>query len=508
VVTTPTTTRPAGAHRDSLGKGVAPPGRPVYLSRERKIVAAGCALGLVLFLFGWYRHATYRSRTFDLAYFDQALWLLSHGHIPLVTVIGRNIFTDHFSPAMVLFVPFYALAPSPIWLIGSHAVALGVGLVALGPLLDEFRLTDRWRQALMVAYAFNPLLWTAALFDFHMTTLAVPFLIVGLTAALRDDLRTLTGVSFALLLIRDDLGLAVMGLVLIGIMNSEHVRARVAVAVVAIAWVLIAGRFGQTVDSPELWQAHYGYLGSTPGVAVHHSVRSLARTAETIWSFGNFTTMVAWLLPLGFLPLLWPGRALLGLLWVLPLFASARFSAGILPALHHGVVVLPFLLLATATAITALRSSHRLVDFAGPWVVIALALSSLYAADPFSAWIGNTRAPSPSLAREALQHVRSSDAVTATSTLGPHLAHRVLLLPFPYPFMRGDDLAPLDASVTRTGLREVARIDAVAIYMGFDGSTSRIRRAFLRSPYLSDFRLVFDRGGLLVFRRVRASTSP
>jgi uncharacterized membrane protein len=480
-------------------------GRRPYVSRQRAMLLVAVAFGLLVFGLAWYRHASYRSRIFDLAEFDQALWLLAHGHAPIATVIGRNIFTVHFSAVLVVFVPLYMLAATPIWLLAAQAVALAVGFLAIGPLLDELGVTNKaWRAALLAAYVASPFLWNAALFDFHSSTLAVPFLIMGMTAALRDDSRALILTSLGAVLCLESLGLGVAAVSLVGYGESEHRRFRILLGLAGVAWALLIGRLGNNIDSPDLWLAHYGYLGQSLGAALHHPTRTMIRLGQQLWSGDNLTTILAWLVPLGFLPLLSPRRAALGLIWVFPLLVSAVFSDGSLGVYHHGVMVLPFLLLAAATATTKLRSPR--LDFVGPVILGGLALSALWIFNPFGEWIFDTPAPPRQVAAEGLSHIQADDVVTATPTLGPHLAHRTVLLPFPYPFVRGDEQAPLNAEVTEMSREAVGRVDAVAMYLWADWSTSEVVLAFRQSPELSQFRLVFARDGLFVYRRVEPNT--
>src|SRR3954469_189644 len=67
-------------------------------------------------------------RTFDLGVFDQAAWLLAHGHAH-VSLIQRNVFADHVSPVLVLFAPLYRLRPTVLWLLGAQAAAVGATVV-------------------------------------------------------------------------------------------------------------------------------------------------------------------------------------------------------------------------------------------------------------------------------------------------------------------------------------------------------------------------------------------
>jgi hypothetical protein len=103
----------------------------------------------------------------------------------------------------------------------------------------------------------------------------------------------------------------------------------------------------------------------------------------------------------------------------------------------------------------------------------------------------------------AEQWIRPDDAVSASSSIGPHIAHRAVLLPFPYPFAGIDTIPTISERVTVISAPAAARITAVA----FDvrDSHSSVTRRFLRSPFLRGFRLVFRKDGIYVFRRERGS---
>jgi uncharacterized membrane protein len=470
----------------------------LYLSRDRTQLTVAALLGVAVFAASWYRHATFRSQTFDLAVFDQPIWLMAHGKAPVATLLGRNIFTDHFSPILVVFVPLYLIAATPLWLFLAQAVAMAVGFLALGPLMEEVGLDRPWRTAFSVAYVASVLLWQAALYDFHASTLAVPVVLIGITATLRDRPRALALSSLVLLLIRDDLGLVAISLALIGFMRSRYRILRGLLVAVAFVWVVLGQAIGVVVGSGHLWQIYYGHLGPDGRWVLTHPWVSVPRATRALWRRDVLTDIVAWTLPLAFLPLLRPGRLLVGSLWAIPvLVASPLLGPGGLYLFHFGAVLFPFFVLAAAEASTRLPPWLRT---RGPVILGSVSVATFVALSPFKTWIADRPAHPTAVDSQALRLIGDKEAVTASLSLGAHLGHRVMLLPFPYPFASLGPSHTLPDRVTVVSPRAAASINAVA----FDvrDSSPAVVRAFLRSPYLRGFQLVFRREGVYVFRRI------
>src|SRR5579863_3936431 len=95
------------------------PDSKVLSRRPREVVRAvfqrrhWAVIALIALYVGWFSYLIwklyygYGYPPFDLSIFNQGLWLLSHFHIPFVTVMGRNLFGDHTSFILSLFAPFY-----------------------------------------------------------------------------------------------------------------------------------------------------------------------------------------------------------------------------------------------------------------------------------------------------------------------------------------------------------------------------------------------------------------
>jgi uncharacterized membrane protein len=459
-------------------------------------------LTVAAFVASWYRFASYRAMTMDVAVFEQAVWKLAHLHNPYVSIIGWNAFADHLSPVLVLFAPLYRLAATPLWFFAAQAVAFGAGYLALGPLFDAAGLPSAFRSVLRLAYATSPLLWNAVLFDFHPTTLAVPFLIVGVTAALRRDHRRLILMSVALVLLRDDLGLAVAVLAAFGAGKGQSRadrRVSFGLAAFGLAWFVFGGAVGSALGSDRHWGFHYGYLGVSPAAAMLHPVTTVARLAGGLWRGDNLTLLMAFLLPLGFMPLAGRRRAALALIPALPLLASAgpQFHSA---QWHYGAPLFPLLLGAAVMGLAGRR-------FADPAkVALCLGSAALVGAYVFGPMATHalTRPTVPAGdAQAALALVGPEDVVVADDDLGPHLADRRDLVMFPYPFTDPHPSFPLTAAAREVSASKAATVDTVIARLSPTRARATYVTDFLASPWLADFHLAGRFGDVAVWKRFR-----
>ena len=467
------------------------------IAPARLLTAVG--LAVVLFAVGWYRHASFHSSTLDLGIYDQAVWKLAHFRSPELSTIGWNAFADHLSLVLFAFVPLYWIAASPLWLIAVQAAALGAGFLVLEPALDAVGVPPGWRRAFTVAYVASPLLWNAAVYDFHPTTLAVPLLLVGLRAAVLDQRRTLVLTTVVLLFLRDDLALVAAAMALFGWRDlpREGRRLRVALAAGSLVWMAGAGLLAAALGSDRHWAFHYGYLAETPTQALLHPLRSATRLIPEMWRADNLSLVVMGLLvPLGLLPVYSPRRLALLAVPLLPFLASSNSQFHSVK-FHYGVVLLPFALMAAA----AVAGGNRVPPLLRrPGLTVALTLTMLVSAGPWLQLGGRVAAPADY--RRALALVGPDEVVMATDEVGPHLSHREHLLLFPFAVAPAVPDFPLPADVAATTPESAAAVDVIVVGpVRYPKEQAPPYESFRRSPYLADFPEVHRFGDVTVYRR-------
>lgn len=418
---------------------------------DRDGVVAAALLATALGTVGWVRHRNYWSGAFDLGIFDQAVWQLAHGHA-FTSILDRNIFADHFSMVLLVFVPLYWLAATPAWLIFGQAIALGATVIPLRAFAKDVGVPPWVATALVGCSA--PLV-AAATFDFHPATLAVPWVAATLLYARRDDRGRALAAAAAIVLCRADLGLVIVA---VAVLSGRRTRLPLAATgfTAAVAGAILPGLFGETNG----WTPHFGHLGSGPLDAALHPWHVVA----ALTSEGSLRPLATWVLAAG-------GLVLLQRRWMLALVVAglpvllSRWGATALPWFHYGAPMTPIAIGGTLVALRPDRPPWRLLSSFRSWivvgsVVVAVVLASplsWLAPDQFSLWHVVTMAPGAQA--KSVAEIGPDEVVSADNRIVPHLAHREQMYLYPVPFAVPEGFfaegAEPDLSKYRRGLVDV-----------------------------------------------------
>lgn len=460
------------------------------------------ALFAILWALALLRHWTLLG-SYDLAYFEQASWLLRHGHEPFVTVRGIHLLGDHGSVLM------YPIASTAGWLgvpglLGIQSAALASGVVPLwliGRRLAGMSTTTA--TALVAAYALYPALSNVGLYDFHPEALAVPALLTAAYLGLRDgraNLPLYIAAIAATLTAREDLAVPVIALGIL-IATQGNKRLGLATSAAALAWLAL----DLTVVLPHFAGGEYvqgnrfSQYGDTLGEAARYMLTHPHKVAGDVATKPNLRVIVGLFGPVLFLP--FHRQALKYLLPGLPLQAAYLFSnveaAHTLTA-QYTVSTIPFVFLATAFALPKIP---RLNPAALPAAALACFLAFGTASPRHTPWNWARR--------DAVDHARLNAAdlippaapVSATTRMWPLLADRRSLYPFPMPME--PYVAFSDDALTPA--QRLEHTDYVVLDTADTEQWTPILQQF-RERYLGPdnpfgFTIVYDVEGIVVYRR-------
>lgn len=164
----------------------------------------------------------YLQPAFDLAIYDQSLWLLLRGET-FNTVGGAHVFGGHFSPILILLSPISLIPGGAVPEIVIQSLWIASGVFPAAAIARRFGKSEVW---LMAIYALHPAIIGGSWYGFRPWNLAVPA-ILWLAAWIleRPSVTSVTVSGLTLLVFREDMALWV-GLLATILVMAGHIRVR------------------------------------------------------------------------------------------------------------------------------------------------------------------------------------------------------------------------------------------------------------------------------------------
>ena len=392
---------------------------------------------IVLFTASSARHALFQSTAFDLAIFDQAIYLISQNQTPFSSLMAINIWGDH---AAFIFYPLallYKIYPDVRWLFLVQAVALALGAWPSWSLARQAGLNNSISWAIACIYLLYPLVFNVNLFDFHPEVIALPALLAAILAARLNKTLWFCAAIVLVLSCKAVLSLTVaaMGLWLL-CFDKKHNCGLIALFL-GVGWFLVATQavipyFNQGREHAGI--GRYQYLGNSVFEIAINLIVKPNLVLERLFSLETFEYLALLLLPV-----IWwlSPRHLSSLISAVPMLAMNILSE--IPAqrdlIHqYSVPILPFLLVGVISSLAYSNQQKGktifdrlpLPNYPLPRVIVIWSLIAFLALAKYGYfWTiylnGSDTLPAT---REAIALVNTKGSVLTTAQIAPHLAHR------------------------------------------------------------------------------------
>jgi uncharacterized membrane protein len=474
--------------------------RALLLPSTRAVLIAG----IVAYAAGFaalsvLRQSAFFTGRFDLGNMVQAVWWTAHGHpLRMTNLHGEQIsrLAAHVDPILVLFAPLWWIWPSPSMLLVVQAVAIALGAAPVFLLARKHLASGRAAVGFALAYLLYPATGWLTLNEFHPVALATPLLLFAVWYLDEHRLVPFTLFAIAAALCKEEIGLVVAGFGIWYALAHGRWVAGILIATLGCAWAAVA--IGVLIPhyhagSESDFYGRYSEVGGSAAGILKTLFTHPLRIAEAAFSGRDLRFLVELIAPLAGLCLLAP----LVLVAALPELALNLLSATTTQTsihFHYTAGLIPPLVV--AAVLGAKRLSRWAVAVAA--VVVLATLIGNYRLGPIPGWrhvpggehfqaTAGRVSNHDRLAERALELIPRDAVVSATNTLGAHLSARRRVLSFPFL----QDATWIAADETQPGYADRYAPVPTAVQL------ARLRR----NP---DWRLVFERDGILVFRRTTA----
>ncbi len=444
--------------------------------------------------FGLHRYFTFFA-SYDQGIFNQVFWNNLHGRLfqsSLSSVLSTNVVHDgqvpevfyrrlgqHFTPALLLWLPFYALAPNAATLVVIQVSLITAGGVVLYALARHY-LPPRLSLMLMAGYYGANAVIGPVFSNFH-DLCQIPLFIFTLLLALEKRVWWLVWLmAILIVLVRQDAGVGLFGVGVYMVVSRRFPRAGLAMCMLGFGYVVVATNVFMPMFSADISRR---FMMERFG---QYATGDSATTLEILWAIISnpvrlianifrkpdvkFFYLLVQTLPLAFVPFLAPyswaiaGFPLMQLFLQQgdsPLAIHIRYAMTLVPGLFYGTILwwsthtakfkkgfqrFWIACIAISILIAIPYNPHQVFYFAiptsfKPWIHVSLPRQWEHA----------------SYIRSMVNQIPPTASVSATTYVVPHLASRRELLRMPFLQVRNDQQEVIDVDYLIADLWQLER---------------------------------------------------
>ncbi len=315
-----------------------------------------CIFGFFL----WFGLLTYKYFNlsyfdWDLAFFSQAMWGISHGTL-YVSLFDKNFLSNHANLIAYVLLPFYKLYPHALTLLFFKLVSFFISAYLLY-LVAKDKLGERVALLILIFYLIYPANIFGLIYEFDFENMALMFIMMMYYFFMHDRWLGFFISALFLTVVKENMPLVVIFFGLYGLMiKSDKIRWGLipmlagALSFYALAFVFVPKMANLSIGHHP-YMAHYSQLMTDPG-----------KTLASLWTNDNEKWLINIMGPLMFLPLTGPRVLFLAapiigqhLLSGVPEEHSIRFA--------YALTLAPFLFLALIDGLAFIKTNSSSLTY-------------------------------------------------------------------------------------------------------------------------------------------------
>lgn len=371
---------------------------------------------------------------YDVGLYDQGVWLLSRGHSPFVTLMGRHLLGDHASLILFLLVPLYWIVPGTATLLVVQAIVIAAGAIPL--YLFARRVLKSPVMGFCAAFLWlaNPAVNGTGMENFHPDSFLGLFLPLAIYALYEKKWRLYWLAVAGALLVKEDVLLVMVPLGIFVAFRFDKKKGLLTVvasltATILGMFVLMRSLIG--VPTRNAWRIPFGGVGGF----FKELVTNPTKVGQYLLSEDRPLYLFQMAAPFAALFVLSPWMSLVSLPVIASNIASTFWYQHSIQY-HYSLVAVPALLCATVFGIRAVVEKWRGLVMAAV-VVCTIATSVLWGQHSLAVTprkVLASDAPVAVAARDIVKQIPDGAVVSAFDPLVTFLAHRKEIYFFPNPF--------------------------------------------------------------------------
>ncbi len=294
----------------------------------------------------------------DLAIFSQSLF--NWKDFFYNSIQGQSYFGDHFSILLVLFVPFYKVFSSPMFLLFAQLFFIVLAGWIFWLLCKKILIKPQNAFLCFIFFLGNFLIYQIVLNEFHLLSFVVLGFLILYYAYLTENFSLYIFAILFCLFIREDVALLILGFSILPILEKKKIKWFLLPFLLSIFYFVFSLKVINLFNLQENYKflVYYGWLGNS-FVQIFKNLVFKPYLLFLHFSFSDFETILGLLLSFLFLPIL-QARFLIVLVFVfLEFFLTANGFSPIILQTHYSALFVGPLLIAS---IYGLKSLIRFIN--------------------------------------------------------------------------------------------------------------------------------------------------
>lgn len=330
-----------------------------FLEENIKFILSSLVVIYIIFfsLICLWKYYNFHYDLLDLAIINQVFFNSAHGNWFASSIHPPSYLGDHFTPILILLLPFYLIYKSPLTLLLLQTIILAL---AAWPLFLTAKniLGKLWGLFFALAFLLNPLVANINLFEFHFLPLAIFFLLFAIYFYQKKDLAKFLIFILLSLLVREDVSLVVFMFGILAILDRRKLKWILTPMILAALYFILSLKiinlFWPAGDYK--FMIYYSWLGSSWPELIKNIFLKIDKVFFHLLKIGNLEMVLGLLLPFIFLPLLAPKFLILTLLIFVQFILGEPGGSNVILETHYSSLFIPALFMATILAVKKFKT--------------------------------------------------------------------------------------------------------------------------------------------------------
>jgi len=303
-----------------------------------------------------YKYQNFGYDGMDLGIIHQVFFNSANGQWFSSSIHSPSYLGDHFSPMLIILLPFYMLFKHPITLLILQNIALALCAIPLFLIAKKY-FTPLTSLGIAFAWLLNPVVENMSMYEFSFMAFTLPFIFFAIVFYKNNSFFPFLLMASMALLAREDVAIFIFMFGIIALIEKREKKWIIIPCFLALIYFIFAIKFIGWIkpDGGYKFSVYYSWLGTTPLEIFSNIIFHPLAAIKRFFYMENIEMVLGLLMPFSFLPVIAPKYLLFALLSFAQIFFLYTPPGAIVLKTHYGALFLPALFLSYIFALKKLK---------------------------------------------------------------------------------------------------------------------------------------------------------